>query len=126
MNPSTAHSTEAVALLAAIDAAATVNATGSVVDVSAYDGPMIVIQNVGVVDDGSITGKIQTGDESNGSDMADLSGAAFTAVTPDNDPSTQRIVIQANACKKYIRYVGTIVTGGALVSASLVATKKLV
>lgn len=126
MNPSTAHATEAVALLAAIDAAATVNATGTAVDVSAYDGPMIVVQNVGIVDAGSITGKIQTGDLANGTDMADLSGAAFVAVTPDNDPNTQRIVIQANACKQYIRYVGTIDTGGALVGVDLIATKKLV
>ena len=125
MNPSTAHATEAVALLAAIDATATVNATGTPVDVTAYEGPMIVVQNVGIVDDGSITGKIQTGTLENGTDMADLTGAAFVAVTPANDPNTQRIVIQANACKKYIRYVGTIVTGGALVSASIVATKKM-
>lgn len=126
MNPSTAHATEAVALLAAIDATATADATGAAVDVSAYDGPMIVVQNIGIVDDGSITGKIQTGDLANGSDMADIDGAAFVAVTPDNDPNTQRIVIQANACKKYIRYLGTIVTGGALVSVDLVATKKIV
>jgi hypothetical protein len=124
MNPSTAYATEAVALLSAIDAAATANATGAVVDVTAYEGPMIVVQNVGVVDAGSITGKIQTGALANGTDMADLTGATFTAVT-DAAVSTQRIVINANACKQYIRYVGTIATGGALVSASLVATKKL-
>ena len=124
MNSSTAHATEAVALLAAIDAAATGNATGTPVDVTAYEGPMIVVQNVGIVDDGSITGKIQTGTLANGTDMEDLAGAAFVAVT-DAAVSTQRIVIQANACKKYIRYVGTIVTGGALVGASLVATKKM-
>jgi hypothetical protein len=125
MNPSTAQATEAVALLAAIDAAATANATGTAVEVTAYEGPMIVVQNVGIVDDGTITGKVQTGDLANGTDMEDLAGAAFVAVTPANDPNTQRLVIQANACKKYIRYLGTIVTGGALVSAELIATKKL-
>lgn len=122
MNPSTAQATAAVSLLDPVEAANTAAATGDAVDVSAWDGPIIVTQQVGVVTAGSITGKIQTGDLANGSDAADLTGATFTAAT---EAGTQRIVIDANACKKYILYLGTVATGPAVVGVSALGTPKI-
>jgi len=126
MNPSAAQSLSTVTLLASVDAANTAAATGTMVDISAWDGAIVVTQNCGILDGGSLTGSIQTGDASNGSDAADLTGADFTAVTTSTDPASQSIVIQASACKKYIRYVGTIVTGGALIGVTAVGTPKIV
>ena len=88
--------------------------TGSAVNLMTpdIDGLMEITQNIGAVT-GSITGKIQ--DSADGSTgWADLTGATFTQVSSANN--TQRIVIDARATRGYIRYVGTIVTGPALVA----------
>ena len=126
MNPSVAQSLSTVTLLASVDAAATANATGFMVDISAWDGAIVITQNCGILDGGSLTGSIQTGDDSSGTDAADITGGAFTAVTTSTDPASQSIVIMASQCKKYIRYVGTIVTGGALIGVTAVGTPKIV
>lgn len=121
-----AVASNAVQLLAPIDCADTAAATSSCVDVSSYEAKIIVIQHVGVVTAGTIVGKIQTGDESNGSDAADITGAAFSSVGTSTDNAVAKLVIDANACKKYIRYLGTITTGPALVGVSFIATPKYV
>jgi len=98
------------ALLAPASQAATV--TGSAFNIAAlnWDGQIEITQNVGAVT-GSITGKIQ--DSADGSTgWADVSGAAFTAATA---AGVQRITFEAGATAGYIRYVGTIVTGPAVV-----------
>ena len=120
-----AQATTSVQLLAAVDAAATANATTATgLDITEYEGFLIVTQNVGVVDAGSITGTIIT------SAASDLSSpttvGTFTAVTTANDPNVQSLAIECNKCQKYIGYVGTIVTGGALVAVSAVGVKKYV
>lgn len=98
------------ALLAPASQASTV--TGSAVNIKAQDwnGQIEITQNVGAVT-GSITGKIQ--DSADGSiGWADIAGATFTAAT---GAGVQRIVLNAEATAGYIRYVGTIVTGPAVV-----------
>lgn len=82
----------------------TVTATG--VDVSDYTGPLLVVQNVGTVSGTTPTldGKIQ--DSADDSSYADVSGAAFTQVTASN--STQTLLLDTRAVRKYVRYVGTI------------------
>lgn len=88
-------------------AARTATVTGSAVDVRAFTGNMLVIQDVGTVSGTTPTldGKIQnSADGSTG--WADITGATFTQVTASN--STQTIAIAADACLGYIRYVGTI------------------
>lgn len=105
-------------LLAAAEAANTAAATGTAVDVSALEGPIIVTQDLGSIT-GSIAGKLQTGAESDGSDAADITGATFGA---GEDAGVTTVVIDANQCKKYLRYLGTIATGPAVVS--VIATGK--
>jgi len=71
---------------------------------------------------GSITGKIQ--DSPDGSTgWADLTGAAFTAVSSSNN--TQTLAINGNETRGYIRYVGTIATGPALVAVTLAGVPKV-
>lgn len=88
--------------------------TGSALNIAALDweGLFEVTQNVGAVT-GSIAGKIQ--DSADGSTgWADLPDGAFAAASSANN--TQRLVIDAQSTRGYIRYVGTIVTGPAVVS----------
>jgi hypothetical protein len=80
--------------------------TGTGVDISAYSGPLLVVQDVGTVSGTlpTLDGKIQ--DSPNNSDWTDVSGATFTQVTASN--SLQSIVVQCNAVAQYIRYIGTV------------------
>jgi hypothetical protein len=108
-----------VELLAAGSKAATANATGSGVDVSAYEGPMIVVQNIGAVT-GSCAGKIQ--DSADGStDWQDVTGATFTSATAAGQ---QSITIFPDQVRKYIRYLGTIVTGPSVMAVVAVGKAK--
>jgi hypothetical protein len=112
-------------LLASIDAAATANAsTATGIDVLDYEGFLIVTQNVGLLDGGSITGTIITSATSNLADPTTV--GTFTAVTTSTDPAAQSISVELNKCQRYIGYVGTIVTGGALVGCTAVGKKKTV
>lgn len=117
-------------LLDAVDAAATANATsgtGKWLDVRGYDGEILVIQNIGIVDGGSITGKLQSASDANGSDAADIDGYTFTAVTTSNDPNVQSIAVDPRKVPGgFLGYVGTIVTGGALVAVVAAGKKKVV
>lgn len=125
-----ASAATAVSLLDAVDAAATANATsgtGKWMDVRAYDGEILVIQNIGIVDGGSITGKLQSASDANGTDAADIDGYTFTAVTTSNDPNVQTIAVDPRRVPGgFLGYVGTIVTGGALVSVVAAGKKKIV
>jgi hypothetical protein len=101
-------------LLASIDAAATANAsTATGIDVTDYEGFLIVTQNVGLLDGGSITGTVITSATSNLASPTTV--GTFTAIS-----------IELNKCQQYIGYVGTIVTGGALVGCTAVGKKKTV
>ena len=110
-------------LLASVDAAATANAsTVTGLDVTEYEGYLIVTQNVGLLDGGSITGTVITSASSDLSDPTTV--GTFTAVTTSTDPAAQSISVPCAGLKQYIGYVGTIVTGGALVGCTAVGTKK--
>lgn len=93
----------------------TAAATSAWIDVRAYKGDIAVIAQVGAVT-GSITGKLQSATDSGGTGAADITGATFTAVSAAN--KIQRVTIPATTAP-YIRYLGTIVTGPALLSVNL-------
>jgi hypothetical protein len=112
-------------LLASIDAAATANAsTVTGLDVAGLEGFLIVTQNVGILDGGSITGTVITSAASDLSDPTTV--GSFTAITTSTDPAAQSISVELNKCQKYIGYVGTIATGGALVGCTAVGRMKTV
>lgn len=125
ISSSIAQGVTSLQLLAAIDAADTAAAsTATGLDITEYEGFLIVTQNVGVVDAGSITGTVITSATSNLASPTTV--GTFVAVTTSNDPNVQSIAIECNKLKQYIGFVGTIATGGALVAVSAVGKKKYV
>jgi len=108
----------ATMLLAPIAAAATANATGGWVDVRHIQGEMAIICQVGAIT-GTLTPTIRTASTSGGAGDAllttDADMTAFSAT------GIQKITVSRNSTLGYIKFVGTIVTGPALVSACVVA-----
>jgi len=119
---SAAHAATAIELLAAGSKAATANATGSWIDVSAYEENMMIVQNIGAAT-GSIAGKLQHADDNSGTNLADVTGGGFTSATA---AGTQKIVVSVNGLKPFVRYIGTIVTGPAVCSVTALAVPKIV
>jgi hypothetical protein len=115
-----ASSATASSLSAAASQASTV--TGAAFDLLDYEGAVAIVQNHGL-GTGTLDGKIQ--DSADGSTgWADVTGAVFTQSTTTADSKV--IALQAKQCKRYIRYVGTIVTGPHLLGVSLIGLKKSV
>lgn len=117
-----ADSATVVALLAAVSAVDTAGATGAAVDLIDYEGKIVITQNHGL-GTGTIDGKIQ--DSADGSSgWADVSGATFTQSTTTADCKV--LALNPKGIRRYIRYVGTVVTGPQLVGVSLAGAKKSV
>ncbi len=109
-------------LLAPASAANTAAATGAAVDLIDYDAPVAIVQSHGV-GTGTLDGKIQ--DSADGStDWTDVSGATFTQSTTTAD--VKILKLNPKSVRRYIRYVGTIVTGPQIVGVALVGVKKSV
>lgn len=108
-------------LLNPASCANTAAATGGWVDVRQFEGDLLVIQQIGAIT-GSIDGKLQDATDGSGTGAADVTGATFTQVTSAN--SVQKISVPAGSVRGWVRYVGTIVTGPALVAASVSSRPK--
>ena len=117
-----AHSSTAIELLSAGSKAATANATGSWIDITQYEENMVIVQNIGAVT-GSIAGKLQHADDGAGNGLGDVTGGGFTSATA---AGTQKIVVNTNGLKPFVRYIGTIVTGPAVCSVTALAVPKMV
>lgn len=116
----------AVTLLAAVSAANTAAATSGWIDVRRYEGDIAILLNGGIIT-GTITWTVEDatdGSGTGGAGFTDLIGGAFTVGTTSNDPLQEKRVIKAGSTRGWIRVVGTIVTGPALVSAVLMAHPK--
>lgn len=117
----------ATSLIDAVSAANTAAATsgsGKWLDVRSYEGDIVVVQQIGAVT-GSITGKLQSATDANGTGAADISGYTYTAVSSANNSQTV-VVDPKKVVGGFLGYVGTIVTGPALVSIAAVGQKKYV
>jgi hypothetical protein len=106
-----------VSLAPAASNAASFNGTG--VDLQDYNSPVLIVQNHGV-STGTLDGKIQ--DSADNSSFADVSGAVFTQSTTTAD--VKMLTITPGQVRRYVRYVGTIVTGPQVVSVTLSGVKK--
>lgn len=107
-------------LLAAAVAASTAAATSAAgVDLLAYDGPVIVVQNHGV-STGTLTGTIE--DSADNASFAAVAGLAFTASTTTAD--TKTLVFGSKSVRRYVRYVGTVVTGPQVVGVTMTGCLK--
>lgn len=111
-------------LIKAVSAGNTAAATSAWTAVSEYEGDLMFIENIGTVTGGTITGKIQHADDDSGTGVADVTGATFTQAGTASDERTEKIYVSANKLKAYVRYIGTIVTGPAVVAVEMVGTKK--
>lgn len=106
-------------LAASQSAAATFNGSG--VDLRDYEGPILIIQNGGA-GTGTLDGKIQ--DSADNSTFADVAGLTFAQ--KGTGAATTVLAVQSKQVRRWIRYVGTIVTGPQLVSVTAVGVKKIV
>lgn len=110
--------------VSAANTAAATSGSGKWMDVRSYDGDLIVTQQIGAVT-GSITGKLQSATDANGTGAADITGATYTAVSSANN--TQSIIVNPKkVVGGFLGYVGTIATGPALTSVTVVGQKKYV
>lgn len=126
IDASNANSVTTLQLLASVDAADTAAAsTATGLDVTEYEGFLIVTQNAGLADaSATITGTVITSASSNLSSPTTV--GTFTVVTDATDPAAQSIAIECRNLKQYIGYVGTVVGTGVLIGCSAVGTKKYV
>jgi cellobiose-specific phosphotransferase system component IIB len=109
------------ALLAAASCANTAAATGTGVDLVEYEGPVVIVQNHGA-STGTLNGKIQ--DSADNITFNDVSGLTFTQSTTTAD--VQSLVVQSKQVRRYIKYVGTVVTGPQVVGVTMTGVKKSV
>ncbi len=111
--------------VSAANTAAATSGNGKWVDVRAYDGELLVIQHVGA-NTGSIAGKLQSATDANGTGAADITGYAFDSVAAPG-VNIQRIAVDPRRVPGgFLGYVGTIVTGPAVVGVSVSGKKKIV
>lgn len=123
---SSAKGATTIKLLVPGSKADTAAATGTGIDITAYEGYMVVTQQVGVVTGGTIVGKLQECDDAGGTGAVDIAGAVFTSNGTSTDETAESVVIKVDGLKPFLRYVGTIVTGPAVVGVSAVGVKKYV
>lgn len=107
----------AVILLDPVSAAATVNATSGWVDVRAAEGDLVFTLQVGALT-GSITWTIEHASDGAGTGAAGITPneGAFAAGAANQ---IQKRTVNAGAVAGWVRCVGTIVTGPALVAANV-------
>jgi hypothetical protein len=117
-----------VSLLAAVSAANTAAATSAWVDARKYEGDLVFVLDVGIVTAGTLTWTIEHADDGSGTNGAGITPTegAPTQLTTSNDPLVQKVTVPATAVKGFVRVLGTIVTGPALVSAVMLAHPKYV
>lgn len=110
-------------LLSPVSAAATANATSAWVDARTAEGDIMFVNQCGALT-GSIVWTIEHATDNAGTGGAAITPneGAYAAVTAN---SVQKRTISANAIGGWVRCVGTIVTGPALVSASITFRPKV-
>ena len=127
MLANSAKSAETISLLVPVNAAATVNATSLGVDIRKYEGDILIIENIGNVTGGTITGKMQACSAADGTGAEDITGATFVAAGTSTDDRLATYVLSSDAlpaAKPFLRYIGTIATGPAMVSVCFVSRPK--
>jgi hypothetical protein len=115
-----------VTLLNAVSAANTAAATSAWIDARAYEGDLVFVLDTGVVTAGNIVWTVEDATDGAGAGAATIAfneGAA-TTVTTGNDPLGQKRTISASAVRGWVRCVGTITTGPALVAVHMLAHPK--
>jgi hypothetical protein len=123
---SQASAATVTSLLDAVSCANTAAATsgaGKWLDVRGYDGELLVIQQSGAVNGGTLNGKLQYASDANGTGATDITGATFTAVSAAN--KTHSVALDPKKVTGgFLGYVGTIAVGQPILVSVVVAGKK--
>jgi hypothetical protein len=120
---SAATSTALLRAVSAANTAAATSGSGNWLDVRPYDGEIMVTLDLGAVT-GTISGKLQSATDANGTGAADISGATFGTTLTN---TTTKITVDPRAVVGgFLGFVGTIVTGPSLVSVVASGKKKIV
>lgn len=114
-----------VIVLNAVSAANTAAATSSGIDLTGYEGVVVMCQQTGAIT-GTLDGVIQ--DSADNSSFTSVGGAStpsltFAQVTAAN--KVANVSFDVRSVRRYIRYIGNIVTGPVLISVTLQAIKKV-
>lgn len=118
-----AGSITVTSLLTPADHADTAAATGAWTAVSGYEGYLVFTMHAGVVTAGNVVAKIQTATDDQGTGITDL--ATFTTLTTSNDnPFVEKKVVAAKQNLGYIRFLGTVTTGPAVVGCVMAGSLK--
>ena len=124
LNSDVTGSLTTTSMLSAVSCANTAAATqGTGTDISAFEGVLYFIEEVGTIT-GTLAGKIITSASSNLSSPTDV--GTFTARTTSNDNECKTLEVNCSALQQYVGYVGTIVTGPALIGVSVTGSLKYV
>ena len=97
-----------VGIVADNHSAGTVN--GTVFDTKDYDEALIIVNSGANGSSGTLDIKVQEGQETDLSDAADISGAAFTQITEANDNTIYVGRVQCKNYERYMRIVAVIAT----------------
>jgi hypothetical protein len=115
-------------VLNSVSAANTAAATSGWIAVAEYEGHIAVLINTGIIT-GTITYTFQTATDGSGTGAAAIVplGGALTALTTSNDDGTPYIAFfDPRKLTGYIQVIGTVVTGPALISYTVIGRKKTV
>jgi hypothetical protein len=125
LNPDNAGSLVVRPMLPSVSAANTAAATsgaGFWIDTQDLEGSIVVLVAGGAVT-GSVTGKLQSATDVNGTGAADLTGYTFAAISTANQAAALTIPKTA-LTNRYLGFVGTVVTGPVLLAVVAVGSKK--
>jgi len=120
---SAATSTSLLRTASCANTAAATSGAGLWLDVRPYDGEVMVVFDLGAVT-GTISGKLQSATDANGTGGADIPGATFGTTAAN---STTKIVIDPKMVPGgFVGFLGTIGTGPSLVSVVASGKRKIV
>jgi hypothetical protein len=102
-----------------VSASQSTTVTTAAHDLLQYEGPALLVQNKGA-GAGTLDGKLQHSDD--GATGWTDTGLAFAQAT--TAANLQALAFNPNSLRRYVRYVGTVVTGPHLLGVTLHATRK--
>jgi hypothetical protein len=122
-----AQAETALLILKSQSAANTAAATSAYVAVTGYEGVVKVVINIGTIT-GTVDFTFSTATDSGGTGAAAIVplGGALAQITTSNDDAVYVANFDARVLKGFLQVIGTVVTGPALLSYTLIGRPKTV
>ena len=112
-------------ITAAVSAANTAAATSGWIDARGYEGAVAVEISVGIITGTlDLTFNTNTAASDTGATAVVPVGGALAQVTTSNDDAVYTAVFEATQLRGYIKVIGTVGTGPALIAYTLIGRKK--